>query len=97
MMNKPKYKINDRALIVVWGDREKVLQAVITGVRYCNDVSEWMYCFELGQTPRSGIIWFYEWELDNFQTNYELEPIKSSYPTTEENDENVESIDEISF
>ena len=69
---QPKFWFGDISLVVFEGLRggTVITKAVIYGMRFCHAVSEWIYSFELGQTARSGIVWFYEWELEFFENNY---------------------------
>lgn len=95
--NKPIYWFGDELTVGFQGDASLCTKAAITGIRFCYDKNEWMYCFELGIYSWSGQIWFTEWEVVNFQSEYVVEPPKSTYPNQDTDNTEDEAWDEIPF
>lgn len=84
---KPKYWFGDRTIIAIGLGDELATVETIYGIKYCLDSNDWMYCFVLGQTPKTGHIWFSEWELDDFKENCTVKPQPSSYPSSASNED----------
>ena len=93
----PVYWFGDKLTVGFQNEKTLCLKAVVTGIRYCHAEASWMYCFELGDLPSSGIIWFSEWEVEEFQSDYEVKPIESGYPNQDTNSDDNDDWSKIPF